>query len=300
MTPALFLALLVLLLPPPAAPPDAEGVPVAVTIDDLPWIGLAPGGRPAATDRLLEALAARGVHATGFVNCDRAEPADPVLARWLAAGMELGNHSAAHRDLNRAELDVWIEDVRRCHRFLAGLESARPRWFRFPFLHQGPTPERRAAAADALRELGNENAHVTIDTSDWLMAVAYREALERGDAAEAELVGRAYVEHLVTMSRHYRDFARARFGRDVAHVLLVHANALNADWLGPALDAMAADGFRFVPLEESLSDPVYDEPDGYVGPDGISWLYRVEPATPSEADFDQARQDEIRDRFGVR
>lgn len=300
MASALLMALLLLVLPPPL-PPSEEGVPIAVTIDDLPWIGATSQDvRLAATDRLLEALSARAVTATGFVNCDRAEPRDRILLRWLEEGMPLGNHSAAHRDLNRAEVAVWLEDVRRCDEYLRRLTGEPASWFRFPFLHQGPTMERRAAVVDALDRLGYENAHVSIDTSDWLLAVAYREALARGDGGEAERVGSAYVDHVTTMARHYRDFSRERFGRDVAHVLLIHANDLNADWLDEVLDALAAEGFRFVRLEEALADPVYDLPDGYVGGQGISWLYRVDPATPAAAEWDQAREEEIRERFGLR
>jgi peptidoglycan/xylan/chitin deacetylase (PgdA/CDA1 family) len=295
------LLVLILLVPPFPAGAPVDDVPIAVTIDDLPWIGPPHGDFSlAATDRLLEGLTSRGVEATGFVNCDRAEARDPILQRWLDAGMSLGNHSAGHKDLNSADVAEWTEDVRRCDRYLRDITAEPVRSFRFPFLHQGPTVERRQAAIDLLDELGYMNAHVTIDTSDYLMAVAYREALAKGDLAEADRVGRAYVEHLVAAARHYRDFARERFGRDVAHVILVHANALNADWLGPALDRLATEGFRFVPLEQALEDPVYDLPDGYVGGKGISWLYRVEPATPAAADWDQAQEDEIRERFGVR
>jgi peptidoglycan/xylan/chitin deacetylase (PgdA/CDA1 family) len=298
MLPTLLLALLV--VPPPLPTALDEEVPVAVTIDDLPWVGLAGDRVLEATDRLLEALVSRGITATGFVNCDRADDRGPILSRWLTAGMPLGNHSAAHRDLNRADLGVWLEDVRRCDRYLRRLTGEPTHWFRFPMLHQGPTPERRFAAAELLEELEYRNAHVSIDTSDWLMAVAYREALARGDRSEAERIGRAHVAHVVDAARHYRDFARERFGRDVAHVILLHANALNADWLGAALDGLTAAGFRFVPLEQALADPVYSMRDGYVGENGISWLYRVEPAVPAAADWDQAREDEIRERFGVR
>jgi peptidoglycan/xylan/chitin deacetylase (PgdA/CDA1 family) len=298
MLPTLVLALLV--VPPPLPTALDEEVPVAVTIDDLPWVGLAGDRALEATDRLLEALVSRGVTATGFVNCDRADDRGPILSRWLTAGMPLGNHSAAHRDLNRADLGVWLEDVRRCDRYLRRLTGEPTHWFRFPMLHQGPTPERRFAAVELLEELGYRNAHVSIDTSDWLMAVAYREALARGDRAEAERIGRAHVEHVVDAARHYRDFARERFGRDVAHVILLHANALNADWLGATLDGLTAAGFRFVPLEQALADPVYSMRDGYVGENGISWLYRAEPAVPAAADWDHAREDEIRERFGVR
>ena len=102
------LLVLILLVPPFPAGVPVEDVPIAVTIDDLPWIGPPRGDFSlAATDRLLEGLISRGVEATGFVNCDRAEDRDPILQRWLDAGMPLGNHSAGHKDLNSADLAEW-------------------------------------------------------------------------------------------------------------------------------------------------------------------------------------------------
>ncbi len=92
--------------------------------------------------------------------------------------------------------------------------------------------------------------------------------------------------------------ARRKFGRDVDHVLLLHANVLVADRLGALLDSLSARGFTFVSLEEALSDPVYARPDGYTGPHGLSWLYRAEPATPEDVAWDEAREAALRRAVG--
>jgi peptidoglycan/xylan/chitin deacetylase (PgdA/CDA1 family) len=275
---------------------------IAITIDDLPWVGpLAPGDtKEAATARLLAALARHGVPAAGFVNSERHGPPGPELDLWLDAGLELGNHSANHRAIDRAPLDEWLDDVRRCDAFLRETTGRAPRYFRFPFLQQGRTAARRDSAAAALAGLGYRTAHVSVDTADWLLARAYGETLDRNDGAaaarRAEIVA-AYVRHVVACVRHYQEFARKEFGRDVAHILLLHANALNADHLDSALGALEGDGFRFVALEEALADSVYRLPDRYAGPIGLSFLYRVRPAAPDAWAWDSAQADSLEARF---
>ncbi len=272
---------------------------VAITIDDLPWVGALPPGetRADATGRLLAALGEHDAPATGFVNCGRVRPEAPVLRLWLAAGMELGNHTAEHLDLNRASLDAWIADARSCHAFVQELTGRPVVYFRYPYLHRGPTPERYTAARDALDAMGSPIAPVTIDTSDWILAAAYADALRAGDGVRAEAIGRALVEHVARQARHYREVAREKVGRDVAHVLLLHANALEADYIDEVLERLRAEGFRFVPLEDALEDPVYDRADDYIGPEGLSWLYRMEPATPEMAAWDDEEAARLRAMF---
>jgi peptidoglycan-N-acetylglucosamine deacetylase len=281
--------------PAPPAPPAPPAM--AVTIDDLPWVGgLRPGERREdAVRRMIDALVARDVPAMGFPNCDRAT--GPVLRMWLAAGLELGNHTEAHLDLNDAPLQRWLRDVRSCHAVVQGLTGERRVWFRYPYLHQGPTPERQRAALALLDELDSPIAHVTIDNSDWILAVAYADAVRAGDDARAAAVADAFIEHVLRATAHYQDVARRKVGRDVAHVLLLHANLLVADHIGALLDRLAARGFRFISVAEAHRDPVYALPDGYTGPDGLSWLYRAEPASPEETAWDDAEAARLRARW---
>jgi peptidoglycan/xylan/chitin deacetylase (PgdA/CDA1 family) len=274
--------------------PEA-GPRIAITIDDLPWNGPAPAeGREAATDRLLQALAGRGIVVTGFVRCAGTGREGEILRIWLDHGMALGNHSESHRDLNSASLDLWLEDVRTCDLRLRDVVGEPVRYFRYPMLHQGPTPERREAALELLRELDYEIAHVSVDNSEYLFSRPYEAAVSTGDTVEARRIGRRLVEHIVRAVRHAQDVARRKVGRDVDHILLLHATLLVSDQMGALLDALAAEGFRFVSLEEALRDPIYQRRDGYVGRSGLSWLYRMEPASPDDANWDDAEAARIR------
>lgn len=274
---------------------------LAVTIDDVPWTGRRPGRVEllARTERLLEALAERDVPAVGFVTCGNLLPDGGALRLWHRARLELGNHGWSHLDLNGTDPAAWLADAARCDERIEALTRTRPRWFRYPMLHQGMTVAVRDSVARALEGMGYGIGHVTVDNSEWLLGAAYDRALRGGDAARTEEIGTAYVDHLVAAARHFREVARERFGRETSQVLLLHANAIASDWAGAAIDALVAEGFRIGTLEQALSDPVFALEDGYAGPRGLSWLYRVAPPVADDP-WDEAAEAEIRARFGDR
>ncbi len=275
---------------------QAPGPRIAITIDDLPWNGPSPAeGRAAATEHLLGALAARGVVATGFVRCAGIGPDAPLLRMWIEHGMPLGNHSESHRDLNSAPLDVWLQDVRTCDARLRDIVGGPIRYFRYPMLHQGPTPERREAALGLLRELDYEIAHVSVDNSEFMLSRPYEAAVSAGDETESLRIGSMLVDHVIEAVRHAQDVSRRKVGRDVDHILLLHATLLVSDHVAALLDALAGEGFRFISLEEALRDPVYQLPDGYAGGTGLSWLYRMEPASPEDGEWDSEQARRIRE-----
>jgi peptidoglycan/xylan/chitin deacetylase (PgdA/CDA1 family) len=276
------------------------GPRVAITFDDLPWNG--PGYSEAEitglTDTLLATLVARGVPATGLVTCRGIRDGALLLEKWLDAGMELGNHSTSHQDLNRTPVDEWLEDVRRCDEAIREVVAERRpvRWFRYPMLHQGDDRTVRDSVARTLKRWGYANAHVTIDNSEWLLARAYDIAMQAGDEPEAAAIVEAYVAHLREAAVHFRSAGREKFGREVNHVLLLHANAIAARHIGDVLDGLEVDGFTIASLGEVLSDPIYSRVDDYVGPTGLSWIYRAAPLSPDDP-WDDIAEAALSERF---
>jgi peptidoglycan/xylan/chitin deacetylase (PgdA/CDA1 family) len=271
---------------------------LAITFDDLPWNG--PGYSDAEieglTDTLLATLTARGIPATGLVTCRGIRQGAPFLRKWLAAGMELGNHSTSHQDLNRTPVGEWLDDVARCDEAVTDVVGGPVRWFRYPMLHQGDDRSVRDSVARALEGWGYANAHVTIDNSEWLLARAYDLAMQAGDAGESQVIVEAYLAHLREAAAHFRAAGREKFGREVDHVLLLHANAIAARHIGELVDGLEADGFTIASLEEVLSDPIYARVDEYVGPVGLSWIYRAAPLSPDDP-WDDIAEAALNDRF---
>lgn len=100
------------------------------------------------------------------------------------------------------------------------------------------------------------------------------EARERGDTETMHAVEGAYLDQLEAAFAFAEDLSRETFGREIAQVFLIHANALNGRLLGAMLERLSERGYRFVTLVDALSDPAYLTEDVYVGPYGISWLHR--------------------------
>ncbi len=267
----------------------ADGRKVAVTIDDIPGVGIPSSEKcdfealAAYTSDLLATLTAHSVPAAGFVVegnlCDEIPPGrlEDLLEMWLEAGMELGNHTYSHPDLNRTELSLYKDDIVRGERTLRPLldeRDQRLRWFRYPQLHAGDSSDVKAEIETFLSARGYELAPVTIDNQEYVFANLYSAAKESGDA---ELMGRivdAYISHMREVFEFFEDYSVDVVGYEVAQVLLLHANALNADHLEELLEMIEGRGYEYVSLEEALSDPAYELTDGYVGPRGLSWLHR--------------------------
>ena len=70
----------------------------------------------------------------------------------------------------------------------------------------------------------------------------------------------------------FEDVSRRVIGREIRHVLLLHANTLNADRFGAVTEALKRRGYHFVPLAHALQDPAYRLPDAFVGAPGNSWF----------------------------
>ena len=64
------------------------------------------------------------------------------------------------------------------------------------------------------------------------------------------------------------------FGREVAQTLVIHANDINADCLDTMLTDWEERGYRFITLDEAMTDPAYATEDTLVTAYGPTWLFR--------------------------
>lgn len=285
MTRRLLLFILFLLPAAVVAAPVQSGRAVAITFDDLPFASV-----PTEDDDYLEHMTARLLHslqteqvpAVGFVNemkLYRDGVLDParvdLLRSWIKAGFELGNHTYSHPSLNRVPLDAFEADLLRGETVIRPLmqhEGKTLRWFRHPFLHQGTTPEVRKAFGDFLAAHGYTVAPVTVNSSEWVFAAAYARAQAEGDEAAAHRIGAAYVPYMEAVFAQAEQLALDLFGRPIRHIVVLHANSLNADHFDALATMLRQRGYRFITLDDALQDSAYASPLGISGIEGESWL----------------------------
>jgi peptidoglycan/xylan/chitin deacetylase (PgdA/CDA1 family) len=258
---------------------------VAFTFDDLP-VGRSSSLSDAQniTASLLGHIRALQVPAIGFVNEGKlyAVPGEEdartaLLEAWLDAGLELGNHTYSHLrlyDVPLAEYEADILRGERVTRLLMAARGVKPRYFRHPTLNTGRDLETKAALDRFLAEHDYRVAPVTIDSDEYLYALAYDRARARGDSLLMKRLGRDYLRYMEQVFGFYEQLSSSFLRREPAQVLLLHANALNADYLGKLAAMIAGRGYGFVSLDQALADAAYTLPDEYVGSRGPSWLER--------------------------
>ena len=285
MTRRLLLFFLLFLPVAAAANPMQSGRTVAITFDDLPFASVPTeddGYLEAMTARLLHRLQAEQVPATGFVNeikLTRDGTLDPLrvdlLRSWIKAGFELGNHTYSHPSLNRVPLDAFEADLLRGETVIRPLlqrEGKPLHWFRHPFLHQGTTPEVRAAFGDFLAAHGYTVAPVTVNSSEWVFAAAYARAQAEGDESAARRIGAAYAPYMEAVFAQAEQLALDLFGRPIRHIVVLHANSLNADYFDTLAAMLRQRGYHFITLDDAVQDSAYASPLGISGIQGESWL----------------------------
>jgi peptidoglycan/xylan/chitin deacetylase (PgdA/CDA1 family) len=270
---------------------SAQGRTVAITVDDLPYVGAGfvpsngsdlPSVAAASNARLLAAFRARHVPVTGFVIQTSVEslgsvPALRILRQWTAGGFDLGNHTYSHPDINELSSGQVEQEILRGESAIAPLmkESGKQlKYFRFPMNHTGGTKEQHGKAAAFLRDRGYRLATCTIDNSDYVFNRAYVRALAGNDAETAEKLRNEYLAYTGTEIDYYASLNKQVLGYEPPQVMLLHDNRLNGDVIEQVLALFEERQYKFVSLDEAQSDAAYQIPDTYITKSGPMWGYR--------------------------
>lgn len=261
--------------------PDRQ---VAITIDDLP-AGMADR-LPAAditamTTKLLGTLRDQKIPVVGFVNEKKLYKTGEVderikaLQMWLDYGFELGNHTFSHASLNQVGLKAWEDEViqgESVTRMLLAPRKMKLRYFRHPYLDTGRDLLTRRQAEAFLVERGYRIAPITLDGWDWMFAGLYEDAKKRNDIPLQQQIVKEYLAYHDAVFAYDEKLSVKVVGYEPKQILLLHASNLEADHIGELLDVLRKRGYRFVTLEDALSDQAYSLPDTYVGEEGTGWI----------------------------
>jgi peptidoglycan/xylan/chitin deacetylase (PgdA/CDA1 family) len=276
---------------PKDATPAETAAEVAVTVDDLPRHGPPTPGmdRMDITERLLSAFSRHGIRSVyGFVNGKRVaeDPSlEAVLRRWREAGHPLGNHTYSHANLNKMSLAEYFADLERGEDILKKLEPDAERWkvFRYPFLFEGDTNEKRDAVREYLRAHGYMKAEVSIDADDWAFNRPFSRCSEQKDIASLAQLRRSFVAEHVEELRRMRDLGQKLVHREVRHILLLHIGSADADAIEDLLTAYEREGVKWIDLERALADDYYRLDSGPPARYGAAFPYRAAKARALDA-----------------
>jgi peptidoglycan-N-acetylglucosamine deacetylase len=249
--------------------PVASAQEVAVTVDDLPAHGSLPPGmtRLDVARSVLKALQdAHLPKVYGFINAKKLEqhPEDiEVLKLWRAAGFPLGNHTYAHLSLNDSTVEEFDRNIAANEPVLKSLMGRGDwHWFRYPFLWEGDTLEKRHAVRQYLHDHKYHVAQVTLDFEDYLWNAPYARCAQNSDAASIKWLKSSYMNTAAQYVALDRQMAKLVYGREIRHVLVVHLGGFETVMLLQLLAFLKEQGFTFVTLPEAEKDSAYkSDPD---------------------------------------
>jgi peptidoglycan/xylan/chitin deacetylase (PgdA/CDA1 family) len=240
----------------------AQAQSVAFTFDDGPRLAATPLLTSQQRNQaLLDALARHKVQAALFVTvangADR--PEGYALAKaWGQAGHAVGNHTMTHPDLNSVKLSLgqYQQEILDCDSVIRTLPGYQ-KWFRFTYLREGNTLEKRDGMRAFLKQQGYRNAYVSLDTSDWRFDEKLREVLAKNPQADIAPIRQLYLAHVRQRALAYRALSQQLQGRDIAQVILLHHNLVNALWLNDVIAQFKEMGWSITTPAAAFADPVY-------------------------------------------
>lgn len=257
---------------------------VAITIDDLPCSNCVDDPTILSTNKkILDILLRYGIESVGFVNegkCYRNEKPDSSLTRvledWLKSGQELGNHTYSHINIGNVSVEEYEADLLKGEVLMRPMISKynqRLKYFRHTQLRTGPTKEYKEQLEAVLTKHGYITAPVTIDNDEYIYAYCYTQAKRKGDTTLMRMVAYDYLDYMRSIIKHMEKVSNDFLGEKIPHILLIHANELNADYLDDLLEVFIERSYTFISLDKALEHPVYKRKAAQSN-FGFSWLYR--------------------------
>ena len=255
----------------------AQSSSVALTFDDLPAAGTSDATEIRAINlAILNSLDRHHAPATAFVigqNAHLTSQSWPMLKEWKHRGYTIGNHTWSHPNYADLTIAQEEEDILKGEGAIASLLAPSIKFLRFPYNGTGDTPEKHGAILSFLKAHHYQIATCTIDNEDYVFAAVYNKMLARHDEEAVTRLRQAYLDYTAREIDYYTHLNKQIFGREIPHVMLLHASRLNADTINQVLALFTVRGYRFVTLTQAQSDPAYATPDTYATKYGPMWGY---------------------------
>ncbi|MDF1544110.1 MAG: polysaccharide deacetylase family protein [bacterium] len=257
---------------------------ICITFDELPYAqSFQELDVNKLHDQILSALKKHEVKAAGFVVGYRIENHFDIIGRWLNEGHRIGNMTFSNQDYNDLETDAFLTDVvaggDQLETMLSGF-GQKPRYFRYPFLHYGDTPSKKAAALSFLEEYDISVVHATVVVEDYLYNLTVEKSHGDLDSASYDQILNEYFNHLFDELERVEQLSVDRLGRHCSQILQLRTNQLNALFLDELLTALKEAGYKFITLDQALKDEVYTLPEAYFQLRGVGYLDMLNLSDP--------------------
>lgn len=233
-----------------------------------------------ANSNILKALQTHNVRAALFVCGMRVDEPDgaKLVSTWDQAGHLIGNHTYSHQNYcdSRIGYSDFAVDFLKNEKIVAPYHN-KSMLFRYPFLKEGETADKRDRFRGLLKERGYRVGHVTIDASDWYVNERMSDHLVKKPKDSIQPYRDYLIAHLLDRAAFYRQLAMDVLSRDIRHTILVHYNTLNALVLPDVMAAFEAAGWQWIDASLAFQDEVFrSQPKTLPAGESLAWALAAE------------------------
>jgi peptidoglycan/xylan/chitin deacetylase (PgdA/CDA1 family) len=181
-----------------------------------------------------------------------------LLKEWDQESHQIANHTYSHKSYGLPEVSFpeFSQDVLKAEKLIQKFVHF-DRLFRFPYLQEGNTSEKRDQMREFLKKKGYQMGYVTIDASDWYVNDRMMARFKKNEQADLRPYRDYYLNHLWDRAVFYNDLSKKVLGREVKHTLLVHYNQINALFLDDVIHLFKKKGWKVISSREAFKDPVF-------------------------------------------
>lgn len=232
---------------------------IAITFDDSPRVALGYFDGPTRANKLIKALKQHGVKQVAFFSVSKKldEEGEKRLTAYSDAGHIIANHTHSHPDINKLSFEQYKNDFLTADSLLSPYKNFQ-KWFRFPYLREGDTIEKRDGMRALLQEKGYINAYITLNNYDWYIESLFQKAVKDKVEIDFDALRQFYVDVLMESIQYYEQMAVTHLGRSPKQVLLLHEMDVSALFIGDLVDELRKQGWSIITPEQAYSDPVAD------------------------------------------
>ena len=221
---------------------------IAITIDDLPFVGEAQNFH---LNMILDSIKANEVPVTGFIIAKEVNSKNlKMLHKFHDAGLGLGNHTLTHANLNNMNSETYIQEIETADKILSAVLTE-PKYFRYPYLITG-VGRKKEEVMHYLLSKNYQVAPITIDSKDFMFNQLLLSVAQNERRHFLQVLKRCYLDFIWQQTLKAEEHNRYNHNPDQAQILLIHANLLNAYVLPDIISLYRQNGFNFVTLTAAL------------------------------------------------
>ena len=235
----------------------ANSKELAITFDDSPRAAKGYMDGPTRAKKLITNLKLHEVDQVAFFSVSNKLDEEGIqrLESYSNAGHIIANHTHTHPDFNKLTLEEYTQNFLVADEKLSQFETFR-KMFRFPYLREGNTEEKRDGFRQLLKDKSYFNAYITLNNYDWYIETLFQNAIKDNQDLDMDAMRKFYVDVLIESIEYYDEMALKYLNRSPKHVLLLHEMDISALFIGDLANELRNRGWKIITVDEAYTDDI--------------------------------------------